>query len=89
MALFTTGSIVATPAALTFCEKHNVNPQTLIGRHIGGDWGDLAQADIKANADALAYDDRILSSYNIGSSKVWLITEWDRSYTTILMPEDY
>ncbi len=89
MALFNLGSVVATPAALEHCERQQVNPLRLLGRHISGDWGDLEQDDIKANENALAYGDRIFSSYKIGDGKVWVITEADRSSTCLMLPEDY
>ncbi|MCD6665980.1 MAG: hypothetical protein LT081_07870 [Hydrogenophaga sp.] len=89
MALFKLGSVVATPAALAHCERNQVNPQQLLGRHIGGDWGNLEQEDIKANENALAYGDRIFSSYNVGDGKVWVITEADRSSTCVLLPSEY
>lgn len=89
MALFNLGSVVATPAALEHCERHQVNPLRLLGRHISGDWGDLEQDDIKANENALAYGDRIFSSYKMGDRNVWVITEADRSSTCLMLPEDY
>lgn len=89
MALFNLGSVVAIPAALEHCEKSQVNPLQLLGRHISGDWGDLEQEDIKANENALAYGARIFSSYQVGTSKVWVITEADRSSTCLMLPEDY
>jgi hypothetical protein len=89
MALFKLGSVVATPGALRWCEEHRANPLSLIGRHIQGDWGDLGTDDIKANVDALAYDGRVLSSYNVGGAKVFVITEWDRSVTTLLLASEY
>ncbi|CAN7462881.1 hypothetical protein [Acidovorax delafieldii] len=89
MALFQFGSFVATPAALAHCEKHKVNPLLLLGRHIRGDWGDLVSDDTHANLNALAYGDRIFSSYRVGDSKVWVITEADRSCTCLMLPEDY
>ena len=46
MALFNTGAVVATPAALQFCEQHGVNPLGLLGRHLAGDWGDLDAHDV-------------------------------------------
>ena len=89
MALFKLGNVVATPNALAFCEQNNVTPMQLLHRHVNGDYGDLCASDVKSNVDAIAYDDRVFSSYNIGKGKVWVITEWDRSYTTVLLPEDY
>jgi len=89
MALFQLGAVVATPVALQWCEQHKVNPLSLIGRHIRGDWGDLCTEDISANVDALAYDGRVLSSYLISGTKVYVITEWDRSATTLLLASEY
>ena len=89
MALFQLGAVVATPGALQLCEKHKVNQLSLIGRHIRGDWGDLCTEDISANVDALAYDGRVLSSYLISGTKVYVITEWDRSATTLLLASEY
>ena len=60
-------------------------------RHQFGDWGDLCEEDKKANDFAVENGERILSAYTIGENKVkiWIITEWDRSCTTILLPEEY
>lgn len=60
-------------------------------RHLTGDWGDLAEEDKALNDSAVANgDDRIFSSYKFNDhTKVWIITEWDRSATTILFPDEY
>jgi hypothetical protein len=58
-------------------------------RHVVGDWGDLSPEDFRSNDDALEHGDRLLSAYGQGDSRFWIITEWDRSMTTILLPEDY
>lgn len=59
-------------------------------RHVGGDWGELPSEDARANDAALKDGGRLLSSYPLGQGvKVWIITEWDRSATTLLMPDDY
>lgn len=59
-------------------------------RHMTGDWGDLCEEDRQANEDALNRDLRLLSSYSDrNGTKFWIITEADRSLTTILLPEDY
>ena len=89
MALFKLGSVVATPAALKFCEQHSVNPLLLLGRHCSGDWGDLDAADVVANVEAVQHDLRIFSSYSVGGGKVWIITEADRSSTCLLLPDEY
>ena len=60
-------------------------------RHITGDWGNLCEEDKKVNDYAVEHGERILSAYEIGEDKVkiWIITEWDRSVTTILLSEEY
>jgi hypothetical protein len=89
MALFELGDVVATPGALTFCETHNVNPLLLLGRHIGGDYGDLSADDVAANVLAIQHDQRVFSSYQFKHGKVWVITEADRSSTCMLLPDEY
>jgi hypothetical protein len=58
-------------------------------RHAAGDWGDVYPEDASLNDNALKHGDRLLSVYGTGEKKFWIITEADRSVTTILMPEDY
>lgn len=58
-------------------------------RHANGDWGDLGEEDKQANENTLENEDRLFSSYIKGDWKIWIITEWDRSYTTILFPSEY
>jgi hypothetical protein len=62
-----------------------------IAKHLNCDWGDLSKYDKNLNDDAVKNGGRILSAYTIGENKVkiWIITEWDRSCTTILLPEEY
>ena len=60
-----------------------------LARHMFGDWGDLDAEDIQTNEDALKHGDRLLSAYGKGERRFWIITEADRSVTTILLPEDY
>ena len=89
-ARFTLGRVVATPAALTLLKEAQVEPVTLLGRHVTGDWGELDAEDVQANEHALNDEARLLSSYPVkGEEKVWIITEADRSVTTILKPSDY
>ena len=62
----------------------------MIRRHGSGDWGDLSADDVAANSEALKDGDRLMSAYSdVFDFKVWVITEADRSSTTILLPEDY
>ena len=89
MSLFKLGSVVATPAALRFCESHKINPLSLLGRHIAGDFGDLCVEDVAENVLAIQHDLRIFSSYSFGQDKIWIITEADRSSTCLLMPDEY
>ncbi len=62
----------------------------LLHRHQRGDWGDLSEADILENEFSVPRDLRIFSAYNVGEGeRVYIITEADRSATTILLPEEY
>lgn len=56
-------------------------------RHRCGDWGDLCEEDKQTNDYAVEHGERILSAYELFGTKIWIITEWDRSVTTILLPE--
>lgn len=61
-----------------------------IGRHSSGDWGDVCEEDWNANNHALENKLRLVSAYHSEEgAKFYVITEWDRSYTTILLPEEY
>ena len=87
---FSPGQIVATPGALAAMEEHQCQPLTLLARHLAGDWGVLPAEDAQLNDEALKSDGRLLSSYPLGGdTRIWVITEWDRSVTTVLRPEDY
>lgn len=89
-AKFSLGQIVATPAALSLLAAHDVAALDLLARHISGDWGDVPAEDSESNNVALNTDGRLLSSYRIApNTTIWIITEWDRSATTILRPDDY
>ena len=88
--LFHLGDVVATPQSIYVLSESGMSVQSLLQRHATGDWGNLCTDDINANNDALQYGDRLLSSYVLSDScKVWVITEWDRSVTTILLPCEY
>lgn len=87
---FSPGKIVATRGALAALEDNNCAPLTLLQRHVCGDWGDLSQQDARQNDMALQSHGRLLSSYLIGSdTRIWIISEWDRSVTTLLLPSEY
>lgn len=61
----------------------------LLERHHTGDWGDLDKEDIDTNEKALSHNNRLMSSYDTKVGKIWIITEADRSSTTILWPDEY
>lgn len=87
---FVTGQVVASPGALRLLEQHEVLPTQLIARHVRGDFGIVPEVDADSNRSAIKHGRaRILSSYQVGAGRVWLITERDRSVTTILSPDDY
>lgn len=85
---FSLGKLVATPNALRAITTADLNRATI--RHHHGDWGEMDPEDKKANDEALAHGGRLLSSYQArNGTRFWIITEADRSVTTILLPEDY
>lgn len=61
----------------------------LLDRHVAGDWGDLCEQDRQANEDAVVHGDRLLSKYTAQGRSVYVITEADRAYTTILLADEY
>ena len=83
------GRVVATPGALEALSDAGEHPFAYVARHASGDWGDLCTFDRRENGLALRHGRRVLSSYSVGSGRVWVITEADRSVTTILLPEEY
>jgi hypothetical protein len=62
---------------------------TGLQRHASGDWGDLLPEDTLANDASLRHGGRLFSAYGYGQYRFWIITEADRSVTTVLLPEDY
>ena len=89
-ALFPLGQIVATPGALDALTRANQDPRDFLNRHGTGDWGELGKEDKTENEYSLQHGFRILSSYTTGAGeRFWVITEADRSVTTLLLPEEY
>jgi hypothetical protein len=87
---FAFGTVVSTPGALDTLARAGVTAQSLLDRHGQCDWGDCCPEDAAQNDYSLKEDGQILSSYKVaGSVKVWIITEWDRSVTTVLLPSEY
>jgi hypothetical protein len=88
--LFPLGQLVATPGALQALAEAGQTPEEFITRHVTGDWGSLPPEDIQENAYSLQHGLRLFSSYALRSGeKLWVITEHDRSVTTLLLPHEY
>lgn len=86
---FALGQIAATPAVLEHLERHGVNAAEYLDRHVRGDWGDVPPEDAAENEFAVNRRLRLLSSYMIAGERVWIITEADRSASTLLFPSEY
>lgn len=87
---FELGQVVATPGALAALERLEVNAADLLRRHARGDWGQVPPEDAVANDQSLIDGLRVLSSYPMtDGTRIWVITEADRSVTTLLLPEEY
>jgi hypothetical protein len=88
IAKFRLGRIVATPNALSRLSNEDI--LLALKRHQAGDWGDVDDHDHQENELSLKEGFRLLSVYHsVQRVKFWIITEADRSVTTLLMPEDY
>ena len=93
---FRLGKIVITPGAIAALSKSQENPKVFLERHQSGDWGDLCEEDKQSNDEAVANEgkpelqQRVFSAYETSKGeKCWVITEFDRSVTTILLPSEY
>lgn len=86
--LFTSGRIMATPRTLALIDN-GIDLVPYLVRHLKGDWVDLSSEDIEENEFSLKHDLRIFSAYNIPTERIWIITEADRSATTVLLPSEY
>lgn len=87
---FSPGSLYITPGAAAAFVASGDDVTVCLIRHISGDWGQVNDEDKAANEQALKEGTRLLSAYTLSSGvKVWIITEADRSSTTILLPEEY
>ncbi len=90
MALFPLGQVVATPGALAVLQKAEQEPREFLDRHVNGDWGEVSDEAKRENALSVKQGFRILSAYTTSAGeKIWIITEADRSVTTILLPSEY
>ncbi|MEW9897971.1 hypothetical protein ABWL39_04990 [Chitinivorax sp. PXF-14] len=90
-ARFSPGQVVMTIGVDDLVRQGHLNPVPYLRRHLHGDWGDLSDNDRRLNDAALkSGEDRLFSSYQVTPDlKLWIITEWDRSVTTLLLPSEY
>ncbi len=84
------GQMVATPGALKALAEAEETPLEFLIRHMNGDWGEVCPEDWAENDLSVREGYRILSAYTLKTGvKIWIITEADRSVTTILLPDEY
>ena len=89
-AKFSLGKVVSTVGAFVTLEFAEADAQKYLRRHESGDWGDVSSLDWEENEFSLKNGFRLLSAYYVRDGEViWIITEADRSVTTILLPEEY
>ena len=85
---FSLGEVVSTAHAMVTLASTDL--QLALHRHVTGDWGEVGEQDWEANEQSLLWGDRLLSVYRSAKGvKFWIITEADRSVTTVLLPDDY
>ncbi len=87
--MFDLGQVVATPAALELLAESGIEYSELLCRHHSLESPELDEDDRQANQWAIKNGDRVLSRYTVNGVTLYIITEWDRSYTTILLAEEY
>ena len=84
------GKVVATPGAVTALEEALESPLGYLMRHASRDWGEIPPEDWEENEFSIKNELRVLSAYTLtNGAKIWIITEADRSITTILLPSEY
>lgn len=87
---FELGKTLITPGALEALREARQAPHEFLLRHVAGDWGELSEDDRRENELSLQNGFRLLSAYSTSKGqKIWIITERDRSATTILLPDEY
>jgi hypothetical protein len=103
-ARFAVGQLAATPGALALLDQHSISVAALVNRHIHGSWGDVCAEDADTNELGIEHGGRVMSVYRLVDAQqlastpvamrsdlptVWVITESDRSVTTLLLPSEY
>lgn len=88
--LFSLGGVYATPGAIEALEAAGQDARTYLARHHLGDWGNMDPEDLQENERSLGRGSRLFSAYTLSTGdRVWIITEADRSATTVLLPSEY
>ena len=87
--IFSLGNVVATPGAMELFAGEVWKIELFLIRHSSGDWGDVDKEDVAENDLSVKKGFRVLSSYEYRGVTFWIITEADRSVTTILLPDEY
>lgn len=86
--LFNLGKVVATQGVVNEITMDDID--NAMKKYTNGDWGNVCEEDAQMNDDALKNEDRIVASYTASNgTDFWIITEWDRSVTTVLLPSEY
>lgn len=89
---FHLGGVVMTQGVGHLIREEGLDPLDFISRHVVCDWGDIPDDDKESNNEALPNGGRLFSAYNLqgySASRIWVITEADRSVTTLLLPTEY
>ena len=88
---FPLGQVVITRGVYEHIKISEENVLHFLYKHATGDWGEICKEDRESNNYAVEHEERILSAYTLPKTKkkIWIITEWDRSVTTILFPDEY
>jgi hypothetical protein len=89
--LFSLGRVVSTPGAIQALQSCGQSPWEFLSRHVQGDWGEVDTEDKQANDDALVHGERLLSAYTLsdGETRIWCISEADRSSSCLCLPSEY
>ena len=83
------GHIVCPPGVMELMERYAPEIINCLTRHRSGDWGDVCEEDRKENDQSADLGYRVLSAYTIDQTKIWIITEANRSSTCVLLPDEY
>lgn len=86
------GQIVATRSVadeMKASELFRLEVQEALQQYTSGDWGQMSETDKEENDRAVSEGERVLAAYQTSKGKIWIITEWDRTATTILFPNEY